>query len=140
MSDSEQGDHDSASGSVKPSHLSAEIIAAVKESAKEFFTPFKSYVDGKLDSVKEDNKEKYLAASQELDQLKRSAAVNFKWKGNKAQFDFNSGVLAKLEKAEVDLNDGKATKAEKGIVDAITDIKRRNKHIRLADKSEAGQL
>ena len=73
--------------------------------------------------------------------LKRPLAepqIDFKYKGNKRQYDVNTRVLSYIEHAETLINKGKINQALESLDEAKEGIKHRNKLIRLADTSEAG--
>ena len=73
--------------------------------------------------------------------LKRPLAepqIDFKYKGNKRQYDVNTRILSYIEHAETLINKGKTTQALESLDEAKEGIKHRNKLIRLADTSEAG--
>ena len=59
--------------------------------------------------------------------------MQFRFKGNKSQFTFNEEIAEALEKASNRLSEGKPVIAKE-----VVDLKKSNKLIRLADKSDAG--
>ena len=88
-----------------------------------------------MERVKEESDQKIAAAAQEL---KKSTELNFRYKGHKRQFEFNSGVIEGLEKAVKALEQNNSARAVTLIGDQVKELKTRNKHIRIADKSDAG--
>ena len=70
--------------------------------------------------------------------LKEESKISFKFEGNKKQFYFNSGLAEKVHSASTALNKGKLEVVRGYLEDIGSDMKKRNKLIRLADKSAAG--
>ena len=100
------------------------------------FNLFKTYLDSKLENLKDQ-----LSTGNDFDslakQLKTEVSVNFKHEGNKIQFNFNSEILNDLSKLQKRLSIKDSSSAS--IVSSIiTKLTRRNKLIRIADKSPAG--
>ena len=118
------------------SNLTPEFVS---HAIKEAFGSFKEYFDSSIEKVKEDSDKKILAASTELQQLKRASELSFRFKGNKVQFEFNSNLQEKLEKGVASLEEGKIVPALSMFKEGIADLKKRKKLIRLADKSDAGE-
>ena len=100
------------------------------------FNLFRSYLDSKLENLKEE-----LSSGKEFDdfakQLKKEVSVQFKHEGNKIQFEFNSEILNDLSKLQKRLapKDPASSTLVSSVVAKIT---KRNKLIRIADKSPAG--
>ena len=65
-------------------------------------------------------------------------APEFKHKYNKVQYDLNHNIIESLEDISDLLSKNKADAAEKKLEEAIVKLKKRNKLIKLADKSQAG--
>ncbi|CAC5383114.1 unnamed protein product [Mytilus coruscus] len=63
---------------------------------------------------------------------------NFKFKGNKVQFDLNVDVLDNLDSAISCIEKKRPNKAISYLEDSKELLNKRNKHIRIADKSEGG--
>ena len=71
-----------------------------------------------------------------IKQIKK--APEFKHKYNKAQYDLNHNIIESLEDISDLLSKNKVEAAEKKLEEAIVKLKKRNKLIKLADKSQAG--
>ena len=110
----------------------------VSDNIKEAVGSFKDYLDYSLAKAKSESEKKLSAASSELQQLKRAADSSFRFKGNKTQFEFNSSLQEKLEKGVAFLEDGNQISALEEFKGGVSDLKKRKKLIRLADKSDAG--
>ena len=72
--------------------------------------------------------------------LKKEVSLSFRNKGNKQQYEFNLEQLAKLEEAKSLLEIGSVRRLTKKIDEVISDIQKRNKLIRLADRSAGGWM
>ncbi|XP_033643612.1 uncharacterized protein LOC117303495 [Asterias rubens] len=114
--------------------LTREIVG---QTIKEALGDFKHYFDSSLDSLQRKNERKLATSTQEVQQLKRAADMSLRLKGYKTQYNFNSSVLEKLEKVSQCLGGAKEEVAETLVKEAIADLKKRNKLIRLADKLDA---
>jgi len=91
--------------------------------------------------LKSDIQEDSLSNSNSIaKKLKEESKIPFKFEGNKKQFYFNSGLAEKVHSASTAL--GKCLRkleVVRGYLEEIdSDIKKRNKLIKLADKSAAG--
>lgn len=96
----------------------------------------KSYFDGKFRSLKRE-----LSRDAEENEKKREKldkAVEFKYKSNKTQFEFNSKVCEKLDETLELLDDGAKARPKKKLKSLREELKKRNKLIRIADRSPAG--
>ncbi|XP_052719675.1 uncharacterized protein LOC128191583 isoform X1 [Crassostrea angulata] len=100
------------------------------------FNLFKSYLDSKLENLKDQ-----LSTGNDFDslakQIKKEVSVNFNHEGNKIQFNFNSEILSDLSKLQKRLS-VKDSSSASIVSSIITKLSRRNKLIRIADKSPAG--
>ncbi|XP_062571214.1 uncharacterized protein LOC134233244 [Saccostrea cucullata] len=100
------------------------------------FNLFKTYLDSKLNTLKEE-----LSVGNDFDdlakKLKKDVSVSFKHEGNKIQFEFNSEILNDLSKVQKKLS-VKDSASAAIISSVINKINKRNKLIRIADKSPAG--
>ncbi|XP_062618634.1 uncharacterized protein LOC134280240 [Saccostrea cucullata] len=97
------------------------------------FNLFKTYFDSKLNTLKDE-----LSVGNDFDdlakKLKKDVSVSFKHEGNKIQFEFNSEILNDLSKVQKKLS--VKDSASSAIISSV--INKRNKLIRIADKSPAG--
>ena len=103
------------------------------------FSLFKDYFDKKLSALKRDIQEDSLSNADSIaKKLKEESKISFKSEGNKKPFYFNSDLAEKVQSASTAL--GKRNlEVVKGYLEEIdADVKKRNKLIRLADKSAAG--
>ena len=99
------------------------------------FKLFKSYLDNKLESLKEE----FLCSGNDLDNLtktfKKEVSVKFNKEGNKIQYNFNAELLGDLNKLQRRVSDSSSL----GIISAlVTKLIKRNKLIRIANKSPTG--
>lgn len=98
------------------------------------FNLFKSYLDTKLESLKEE-----LSTGNDIENItktiKKEVSVKFKNEGNKIQFNFNSELLGDLNKLQKRVSDSSSLGLIAGLINKIN---KRNKLIRIADKSPAG--
>ena len=69
----------------------------------------------------------------------KKETVDFKYRGNKVQYNFNNNLVQSLEDLRILIQDGSITRSSKRVDAMINDIKKRNKCIRFADKSPAGR-
>ena len=114
-----------------PAPESADIAAT--------FSLFKDYLDIKLVSLKEDLKEDAQNTTDSVaKKLKETSELTFKFEGNKQQHKFNRGLADQVSVALKALERKKTSKANDCLKELEKQIKRRNKLIRLADKSPAG--
>ena len=68
-----------------------------------------------------------------------NSKVQLKFKGNKIQYEFNVGQLERVEFALTKIEKGETHhSAVDSLKKVISEFKTRNKHIKLADKSEHG--
>ncbi|XP_062572655.1 uncharacterized protein LOC134234596 [Saccostrea cucullata] len=98
------------------------------------FNLFKSYLDNKLDTLKEE-----LSTGNDIENLtktiKKEVSVKFKSEGNKIQFNFNTEILGDLNKLKKRISDSSTLSI---VTELISKVTKRNKLIRIADKSPAG--
>jgi len=103
------------------------------------FSLFKDYLDKKLGSLKEDLKEEAQNSTDlATKKLKENADIIFKYEGNKQQHKFNSGLADLVIAAKKTLQRKKFSQVGESLEELEKEIKKRNKLIRLADKSPAG--
>ena len=134
MSDSDHPS-DGATGTGPPIQRSSQFDAV--------FEQFKGYVDSRLhelSTASASNTESSKSLS-ETKKLRREAdASKLKKKGNLKQFLFNAELLDEVKSITEDLQTQDTDSANKTAKRTIKLIERRQKLIKLADKSEAGWL
>lgn len=102
------------------------------------FSRFKDYLDEKLSSLKEEITEgTNQSTSTAVKKLKESEA-SFKFEGNKRQFKFNCSLSEQVTLAKEALKRKRSSKVDEALSELDKLIRKRNKLIRLADKSPAG--
>ena len=125
-------DHDSGD-----SGDNQDTLNPAKSDIADTFSLFKSYFDSQLKNLKRDISTESRKLQQES--AKRKRTVEFIFKGNKKQFEFNESIGEKLDIAIALCDQGSQVQVVKAYLDDIRrDIKKRIKLIRLADKSEFG--
>ncbi len=78
------------------------------------------------------------AEESEKKREKLEKAVEFKYKSNKTQFELNSKICNKLNVAIDLIEDGAKARPMKRLKALKEELKKRNKLIRIADRSPAG--
>ena len=117
--------------------LEAKITNDAQAVSTDLDEKFNSYIK----TIAEDNELKNHKLEQTLKQkLKKEVSLSFRNKGNKQQYEFNLEQLAKLEEAKSLLEIGSVRRLTKKIDEVISDIQKRNKLIRLADRSAGGWM
>ena len=117
--------------------LEAKITNDAQAVSTDLDEKFNSYIN----TMAEDNELKNHKLEQTLKQkLKKEVSLSFRNKGNKQQYEFNLEQLAKLEEAKSLLEIGSVRRLTKKIDEVISDIQKRNKLIRLADRSAGGWM
>ena len=112
------------------------------------FEDLRSYFDEKFSHLQRELSDDQLKSSSSLvKKLKSETNLTFKFSGNKKQFEFNTETLEHITqslsfvdslKSLVDLENSENHKLDDSLNAASKAIKRRNKLIRIADKSAAG--
>ena len=103
------------------------------------FALFKDYFDKKLGTLKRDIQVESCSNTDSVaKKLKEESKITFRFEGNKKQFQFNSDLAEKVKSASVALGKRKLDLVKTHLEELDSDIKKRNKLIRLADKSAAG--
>ena len=122
--------------SLPPSSVPVEHSSESSDLASTFAL-FKEYFDKKLTALKSDIQEDSLNNSHSIaKKLKEESKISFKFEGNKKQFYFDSGLA--VHAASTALGKRKLEVVQGYLEELDSDIKKRNKLIRLADKSAAG--
>ena len=103
------------------------------------FTLFKDYLDKKLVDFKDDLKEEARTSTDlAAKKLKETSELTFRYEGNKQQHKFNRGLADQVALVSKALERKNIAQATISLDELSKLIKRRNKLIRLADKSPAG--
>ena len=103
------------------------------------FSLFKNYLDKKLSTLKQDLKDEGQSSTDSVvKKLKESAEISFKYEGNKQQHKFNSSLSDHVATAKKALGRKKYSQVSDTLDELDKGIKKRNKLIRLADKSPSG--
>ena len=124
--------------SVLPSSVPVEQSSESTDLASTFAL-FKDYFDKELTALKPDIQEDSLSKNDSVaNKLKEEFKISFKFKGNKKQFYFNSGLAEKIQSASTTLCKRKFEVVRGYLEELESDIKKHNKLIRLADKSSTG--
>jgi len=77
-------------------------------------------------------------AKQAAKRLKQDLEIDFKYKSNKEQFQFNNDISEGLLRVEKLVQGGRQDEALASIEPLLEQLKTRQKHIRMADRSEGG--
>lgn len=72
--------------------------------------------------------------------LKKETTITFRYKGNRNQYEFNNDLLEKVEQVKMLSEIGSVNRLSKKLDEIVNDIEKRNKMIRLADRSSEGWL
>ena len=112
--------------------LEAKITNDAQAVSTDLDEKFNSYIK----TIAEDNELKNHKLEQTLkEKLKKEVNLSFRNKGNKLLYEFNLEQLARLEEAKSILEIGSVRKLTKKIDEVINEIQKRNKLIRLTDRS-----
>lgn len=109
-------------------------VAQQPQISDDAFQLITSYFDTKISALKND----LISGNDSLaKKIKKEASVKLKGEGNQIQFTFNSEIIADLQKLQkhISADDFASTNLISGL---ILKVNRRNKLIRIADKSPAG--
>ena len=102
------------------------------------FERFKNYLDEKVESFSSGLVSRTVTETQKLSRV--AEAEKLKFAGYKDQFIFNSELCGTLDEVSDLLAAKQTEKAEEKVPELSKNLKRRQKIIKLADKSEAGWL
>ena len=109
-----------------------------ESNAEATFNLFKTYLDKKLSSLKEEIADgTHKTTSAAVKKLKETE-VTFKFEGNKKQYQFNCSLAEQVALAQRALKRKRTSQLDEVLGELEKQIKKRNKLIRLADKSPAG--
>ncbi|XP_022107128.1 uncharacterized protein LOC110988160 [Acanthaster planci] len=124
-----------AQGPQQPLSLTArDVSAIVKAGVSEALGSFQSHFDKVIAERKLESEK----ALQQVQSLKRASELQFRFKGNRTQFEFNEKIAQSIEAAKKLFQENSSAAAQESLTDAVAELRKRNKLIRLADKSEAG--
>ena len=96
----------------------------------------KDYFNAKFQSLKRELSRD--AEESESKKVKHDKSVEFKYKSNQTQYEFNSGISEKIDDALKLLETGAKFRPRKKLQKVKEELKKRNKMIRIADRSPAG--
>ena len=91
-----------------------------------------SYFDRKFESLKSD------LVSSPKKRKRSDEDQSLKFKGNQVQFDFNNKLLDQVKRIQNLVQEGSITRTTKRLKTLQEDLEKRNKLIKLADRSPAG--
>ncbi|XP_072044315.1 uncharacterized protein [Amphiura filiformis] len=111
----------------QPEPVSAQVISQIVNQAISGVT---SYIDNAIIPLK--------SASKEVEELKLQSKLNFNHRGNKTQFQFNHEILSNVEASISRIEEGNITEVLPLLKESAEKLSKRNKLIRLADKSDGG--
>ncbi|KAH3700887.1 hypothetical protein DPMN_075868 [Dreissena polymorpha] len=89
-------------------------------------------------NMKEDIRWSAFSVQEEGKRFKKEKDVTWRFKGNRVQFEFNEDIADNLKKIDWSTEHGKTGYCRELIAETLTNIKKRNKLIRIADTSEGG--
>ena len=99
------------------------------------FQELKNYFDEKFEVINN----KVVSQTQNLaKKFKKPVASSFKYKGNKYQYEFNNELLENIEDLLVLIAVGSITRSTELVNEMKDNLTKRNKLIKIADKSPAG--
>ena len=103
------------------------------------FALFMDYFDERLTALKRDIQEDSLSNSDFIaKKLKEDSKISFKFEGNETQFYFSSGLAEKAQSTSTALGKRKFEVVRGYLKELGSDIKKRNKLIRLAESPPLG--
>ena len=95
---------------------------------------FKTYMNEKLDGIERNFDDKTHSLAKKVKKVEST----FKFKGNQIQFELNADIIDNIDRAVVYFEKKKPQRGFALLEDSVTSLKKRNKLIRIADKSEGG--
>ena len=93
------------------------------------------FFDDKFNSLKKDMQADFRETSRKR---KRDSEKDIKYKSNKKQYEFNTQLKEDLDELLGLISEGSRKRSTKLVKNMIANVERRNKLIRIADKSPAG--
>ena len=100
----------------------------------DLFSLLKTYMNGKVSEIERSLSDK----TENLAKKVKKSDYTFKFKGHQVQFELNTEILDDLHSAIKHIENDRHARAVTILKGAISPIKKRNKHKRIADKSEGG--
>ena len=114
--------------SKQPSKSTEEVTNA------DLFSLLKTYMNGKLSGIENNLNDRAVNLANKV----KKAEPSFKFKGNQVQFELNAEISGNINVVLSELDRNNVRKAVKLLEDSLAVLKKRNKLIRIADKSEGG--
>ena len=123
-----------------------EVQNAIKESQDQLLNSLSTLLDKRLDGVQRNIQENQkMLSDTQMAKMDETMADTYKFKkrGNEEQFKHNQKVFTKIQEANTqmetdNLNEDQVLTAKRRISEGLELIRSRQKHIKLADSSEAG--
>ncbi|CAC5415156.1 unnamed protein product [Mytilus coruscus] len=100
----------------------------------DLFSLFKTYMNGKLAGIERNFDDKFHSLAKKV----KKVETTFRFKGNQIQCELNSDIVDSIERAVEYIDSKRPVRATKLLEESIQTLKKRNKLIRIADKSEVG--
>ena len=100
----------------------------------DLFSLLKTYMNDKISGIEKT----FSDTTQSLAKKVRKTENSFKFKGNQLQFELNSDLIEDINSAIKFIESKREAKAVSTLKGALETLKKRNKHIRIADKSDGG--
>lgn len=100
----------------------------------DLFSLLKTFMNGKVNEIERSLNDK----TENLAKKVKKSEYSFKFKGNQVQFELNAEVIDDINSAIKHIDSERYTRAVSILKTAASTLKKRNKHIRIADKSEGG--
>ena len=115
-----------------------DVMNALKEQNRNFEAIIDSKLSERIGVFREEFKASTSSVVSQVKKLKTDCSHKWTSEGNKIQFELNSDVLDELKQALWALDNDKAAYARELMSGSVEKLKQRNKHIKIADNSEAG--
>ncbi|KAJ8318521.1 hypothetical protein KUTeg_003612 [Tegillarca granosa] len=108
-----------------------DIMAEIKQQKQEL----SSFVDNKIKTLQAEIHGSNLAVASDIKKLKSESEIEWKFKGNKIQYNFNSSIAELSSQVEWAIKNDKREYALELLNEVGEKLKERNKHLRIADSS-----